>query len=254
MPENGYTMLKGSAPPFWESYDPRDGAYYYVYGKDGSVSTYKKVSATIALPPDSLTKKKLKGTGGGRTCYISFGVECGGDGGIDIGIRNRSAPDVNRKLPGDGESGFGWEPYCYECKQDKAHYFENNRAPSGTTKARVEVTPNLANKKFIQLKVEWIGSTGNVLDTFNKSIELSKQYNWNNFLRFASLVSPDSSAKRTDSTYVLDGAFEGVKLGTTNWGITQTAVVSKAWIINHPKCQVTNSTSTGEKFKIDHWA
>lgn len=253
MPEGTYTMLKPkNGTPIWEDYTPNAGAYYYVFGTANSVAKYKKASATIILPTDC----KLKGTGNGRNAYISFGVE-GGAHSLDIGIRNRTLPETvgNAYHVGDDDDGFGWEPYCIECPPDESdHLYPNNRAPVGTTKAKVEVVPDLISKRNIQFTVQWLGASNRVLGTFSENIQLVRTYNWNNFYRFASLVSNDENAPRNDSTYLLGGGFDAVKLGSSNWGIS-TNLVFKAWIINHPKCQLPYGYwDTCEEFKIDHWA
>ncbi len=252
MPEGSYTMLKPTnGVPYWTNYEPKEGAYYYVCG--GSVATYKKASATIILP----TSYKLKGTGTGRNAYISIGVDGGAAGAIDIGIRNRTYPDYVRQLPGDGDDGFGWEPYCLETNPSVGHYFENNRAPFGTKKAKVEVTPNLTSRNKVSLSVQWLNGSNNIIDAsknLNTEIELTKNFTWTSFFRFASLVTDDANGVRNDSTYMLGGGFDSVKLGNTNWGITSN-LVDRAWIINHPKCQLPYGYwDTGEEFSIDHWA
>lgn len=90
--------------------------------------------------------------------------------------------------------------------------------------------------------------------TYNDEFELSKNYSWTAFYRFASMVTWEDSASRSDSTYMLGGEFMNVKVGSSNWGIS-TSTIDRAWIINHPKCQLPDGYwATGEQFRIDHWA
>lgn len=249
MPEGTYTMLKPKyGTPIWEDYTPNAGAYYYVFGTANSVAKYKKASATIILPTDC----KLKGTGKGRNAYISFGVD-GGTYGVDIGIRN-----IGQDM--DTDTGLGWEPYCLECRYKDDpwidHPYADNRAPDGTTKAKVEIVPDLTTQKSIDLKVQWLNASNSVLGTFHDDIQLDQKrtYNWNNFYRFASLVTDYNDSTISDGTRMLGGGFDAVKLGRSNWGIS-TNLVLTAWIINPPKCQLPYGYwDTGEEFRIDHWA
>lgn len=252
MPIGTYTMLKPTnGTPYWTNYEPGEGAYYYVCG--GSVATYKTASALIILP----TSKRLQGTGGGRNAYISFGVDGGATGAIDIGLTNRTLPDSVRGLPGDGDAGFGWEAICYECTPGKAYHFDNCKAPHGTKRAKLKVTPNRTNRNKIGLSVQWLDGNNNVIDVtknLDTEITLTKSYTWTSFYRFASLVTNQVNASLSDSTYMVGGGFESAKVGSANWGISS-STVDRAWIINHPKCQLPNGYwATGEEFRIDHWA
>lgn len=257
MPEGTYTMLKPTGgTPIWESYAPGEGAYYYAYAGSNSVATYKTASAIIILP----TSKSQQGTGGGRNAYISFGVDGGAAGAIDIGIRNRTLPSaVNGHSAGDyvDDKGWGWAPFCGEASVGH-DYIKNYTAPVGTKRAKLEVTPNLIEKNKVTLSVRWLDGNNNVIDAsknlINEVITLSKSYDWTCFYRFASLVTTDKSSSLSDSTYMVGAGFDSVKLGSTNWGIS-TSLVDTAWIINHPKCQLPYGYwATGEEFKIDHYA
>lgn len=236
-------MLKPTGgKPGWENYAPGEGAYYYVYG--GAVSTVKKISGIIILP----TKVDLKGTGGGRNAYISFGLSST-TGGIDIGIQNLGQGNY-------GAAGQGWQATCFEVWAD-SKTLHGGKAPAGAKRVRIEVEPNLITKKSIAFKVEWLDGNNSVIDAgknFSGNIPLKQTYNWNEFYRFASLVTTDPNSTRTDSTYMLGGEFMDVKAGSSNWGIG-TGAVRAAWIINHPKCQLPDGYwDTGEQFRIDHWA
>ena len=117
------------------------------------------------------------------------------------------------------------------------------------------LVPNM-NGKSVRFKVEWLDGKGNMVDAssnFDREIKLEGTYQWDNFCRFASLVTPDNTATMTDSTYVVNGGFSEMKIGSANWGI-YTKQVQLSWIMNEPKCKVSSATATGEKFTIDHWA
>lgn len=252
-----YSMIKpaGGSLSFYET---KHGAHYMVSGSSGTVNTYKTASAVIILP----TLHRLKGTGNGRNAFISFGASAlETEGAVDIGLRNRG-------LDGGGDDGFGWHPYCVECKADKGYYYDGRYnpnqvtqdayyAPPGTKRARVTVTPNLTYRNKIRLSVEWLDDYNRVIDSsknFDREITLSKTYTWANFYRFASLVPYPYTTVNTDSTYMTGGVFENVRLGSSNWGISSN-LVNKAYIVYPPKCSLPNGHwSTGEEFKIDHWA
>jgi hypothetical protein len=251
------TYLKGTSPGHWPKGNQEEGAYYYVQG--GSVATYKKASVLITLP----TSKRLRKAGSdwGRNAYISLGVDGGSAGPIDIGLRNPSRfgekePKAGQEAPTD--QGYGWEAVCYECSVDKLHTAtpgSANKAPAGTTKAKVDIRPN-PNGRSITLYVEWLNGNNVVLSSYLETFTLSKTYNWTVFYRFASLVTTNPNASMSDSTFMVGGTFETAKLGdtsNTNWGISSTPV-TKAWIVNPPKCSVPTRWDVGEQFKIDHWA
>lgn len=243
MPEGQYTMLKPTnGTPYWVDYSPKEGAYYYACG--GSVATYHTASGIIILPSNI----NLLGTGNGRNAYISFGVDGGSAGAIDIGLRNFG---VGKNNP----AGDGWEAVCYECNEDVLYTL--GKAPRNAKRARIEVTPNRVETNKIRFFVEWLDNSNNVIDsstTYNDEFELSKNYSWTAFYRFASMVTWEDSASRSDSTYMLGGEFMNVKVGSSNWGIS-TSTIDRAWIINHPKCQLPDGYwATGEQFRIDHWA
>lgn len=253
MPEGTYTMLKPTnGIPFFESTD--SGAHYYAYASSGSVTKYKKISGTIILP----NSIQLKGTGAGRNAYISLGVTAkNGVRGIDIGLRNRG-------LDGGGDHGFGWHPYCVELDADIGYYYDgqkngdfdimaDHKAPSSTKRAKFEIEPN-PNGRSVRFSVTWLDVNNRSVGEFNEVISLSTTYQWDNFLRFASLVPWPPTTVNNDSTYMLGGEFLDVKIGSANWGIS-TGQVSKAWIMHHPKCQLPDGYwDTGEQFRIDHWA
>lgn len=267
MPIGTYTMLKGTKPHFEE----KASANYYAYGPASAVSKYKKISGVITLPE----KIRLVGTGKGRNAFISLGVTAtGGKRGLDIGLRNRGLGYKNAALGIDiasKDSGYGWHPYCIELDTsiDAGYYFDGQPnihkhgskvdtndaylAPASATQARFEITPN-ATGKSVHFKVTWLNASGVQVGTvFDREIGLEGKYQWDNFCRFASLVTPDKTATMTDSTYVVNGSFGALKLGDANWGIP-TAQVPTAWIMNEPKCQVVSKWDVGETFKIDHWA
>jgi len=273
MPIGTYTMLKGTEPAFEE----KASANYYAYGPSGSVATYKKISGLITLPD----KVRLVGTGKGRNAFISLGVTAkGGKRGIDIGLRNRGLGCQNEELGIDissEDTGYGWHPYCIELDKsiDAGYYFDgldnihkeqvvtggmvshNDAcyAPDGTSAARFTIVPNM-NGKSVRFKVEWLDGKGNMVDAssnFDREIKLEGTYQWDNFCRFASLVTPDETATMTDSTYVVNGGFVTLKIGSANWGITTTQV-PLAWIMNEPKCKLISKWAVGESFTIDHWA
>lgn len=255
MPIGTYTMLKGTKPHFQEA----RSANYYAYGPSGSVATYKKISGIITLPE----KVRLIGTGGGRNAFISLGVTAKNVRGLDIGLRNRGQKDPDGTFVDD--SGYGWHPYCIELDADVGHYYdgqknrhvkdvkENHKAPNTAKSARFEITPN-TNGRSVRFTVTWLDANGNqVGKKFDKVIELAGYYQWDNFCRFASLVTEAEGATMKDSTYVINGGFASLKIGSANWGIP-TAQVPTAWIMNEPKCQVVSKWDVGETFKIDHWA
>lgn len=164
---------------------------------------------------------------------------------------------MNKGLDGGGDDGFGWEPYCNENKLGIPHKFAGNRAPSGAKRARIEVEP-ATNGGTIQFSVIWLDGNNREISGANHlrncTIDLGKNYNMNNFFRFASLVPWPETTSTNDGTYMLGGGFDSVKLGSYNWGIS-TSLVSNAWIIHHPKCQLPYGYwDTGEEFRIDHWA
>ena len=108
--------------------------------------------------------------------------------------------------------------------------------------------------KSVRFKVTWLNASGGQVGTvFDREIDLEGTYQWDNFCRFASLVTPDKTATMTDSTYVVNGGFATLKIGSANWGIT-TSQVPLAWIMNEPKCKVISKWAVGEAFTIDHWA
>lgn len=266
MPIGTYTMLKGTEPAFEE----KASANYYAYGPSGSVATYKKISGLITLPD----KVRLVGTGKGRNAFISLGVTAkGGKRGIDIGLRNRGLGCQNKKLGIDipsKDAGYGWHPYCIELDNsiDAGYYFDGQKnihktdkvsqntayfAPSNAKQARFEIVPN-TNGKSVHFTVTWLDANGTQVGTvFDKVINLEGTYQWDNFCRFASLVTPDKTATMTDSTYVVNGGFATLKIGSANWGITTTQV-PLAWIMNEPKCKLISKWAVGESFTIDHWA
>lgn len=128
-------------------------------------------------------------------------------------------------------------------------------APTSARQAKFELVPN-ANGKSVKFSVTWLDSKGNIIpeaDHFNQEIILKDYYQWDNFCRFASLVSPDETATMTDSTYMVNGGFATLKIGSANWGITTTQV-PLAWIMNEPKCKLISKWAVGESFTIDHWA
>lgn len=100
----------------------------------------------------------------------------------------------------------------------------------------------------------WLDANGTQVGTvFDRVIDLEGTYQWDNFCRFASLVTPERTATMTDSTYVVNGGFATLKIGSANWGIT-TSQVPLAWIMNEPKCKLNSKWAVGESFTIDHWA
>jgi len=260
-------MLKGTKPHFEEA----RSANYYAYGPAGSVATYKKISGVITLPE----KIRLVGTGGGRNAFISLGVTAyGTQRGIDIGLRNRGLGCHNSEFGvniDSNDKGYGWHPYCIELDKniDAGYYFDGQKnihkhgqavatrdsyiAPSTATQARFEIVPNSTGKS-VHFKVTWLNASGNqVGKVFDQNIGLEGTYRWDNFCRFASLVTEAEGATMNDSTYVINGSFSTMKIGSANWGIP-TAQVPTAWIMNEPKCQVVSKWDVGETFKIDHWA
>ena len=50
----------------------------------------------------------------------------------------------------------------------------------------------------------------------------------------------------TDSTYVVNGGFATLKIGSANWGIT-TSQVPLAWIMNEPKCKLNSKWAVGSR-------
>lgn len=275
MPIGTYTMLKGTKPSFGEK--DTTSAFYYAYGPgSGAVKKYGKISGVITLPE----RVRLVGTGEGRNAYISLGLSSTNLGGVDIGLRNRGLGCDSNELKvhvKSKDSGYGWHPYCTEMDRriDAGYYFDgldnihkervvtggmvshNDAcyAPDGTSAARFTIVPNL-NGKSIHFKVEWLDGKGNMIDAasnFEREIKLEGTYQWDNFCRFASLVTPDNTATMTDRTYVVNGGFSEMKIGSANWGI-YTKQVQLSWIMNEPKCKVSSATATGEKFTIDHWA
>lgn len=259
MPIGTYTMLKGIEPPFEE----KSSGNYYAYGPSGAVTTYKKISGVITLPE----KVRLTGTGQGRNAFISLGVTAKNVRGIDIGLRNRGIIDPDSNPVTD--AGYGWHPYCIELDADVGHYYdgqknihmgsviakekENHKAPSGAKSARFEIVPN-PNGKSVRFTVTWLDAGGSQIGrVFDEVINLEDYYQWDNFCRFASLVTPERTATMTDSTYVVNGGFATLKIGSANWGIT-TSQVPLAWIMNEPKCKLNSKWAVGESFTIDHWA
>jgi len=104
--------------------------------------------------------------------------------------------------------------------------------------------------------VKWLDWNNQEIGRVDKVFYLSRAYNWTVFYRFASLVTNNPNASMRDSTFMLGGSFETARLGSTanvNWGINSTPV-TKAWIVNAPKCSVPYRCDVGEQFKIDHWA
>lgn len=261
MPIGTYTMLKGAEPSFGE--DDMTSAFYYAYGPGNTaVSKYGKISGVITLPE----KVRLVGTGKGRNAFISLGVTAkNGKRGIDIGLRNRGAKD-HKSGKEATDTGYGWHPYCIELDADQGYYFDGmanqnfpvqkkHIAPTSARQAKFELVPN-ANGKSVKFSVAWLDSKGNIIpeaDHFNQEIILKDYYQWDNFCRFASLVSPDETATMTDSTYMVNGGFATLKIGSANWGITTTQV-PLAWIMNEPKCKLISKWAVGESFTIDHWA
>ena len=261
MPIGTYTMLKGAEPSFGE--DDMTSAFYYAYGPGNTaVSKYGKISGVITLPE----RVRLVGTGKGRNAYISLGVTAkNGKRGIDIGLRNRGAKD-HKSGKEATDTGYGWHPYCIELDADQGYYFDGmanqnfpvqkkHIAPTSARQAKYELVPN-ANGKSVKFSVTWLDSKGNIIpeaDHFNQEIILKDYYQWDNFCRFASLVSPDATATMTDSTYMVNGGFATLKIGSANWGITTTQV-PLAWIMNEPKCKLISKWAVGESFTIDHWA
>ena len=261
MPIGTYTMLKGKEPSFGKN--DTKSAFYYAYGPgNGAVSKYGKISDVITLPE----KVRLVGTGEGRNAFISLGVTAkNGKRGIDIGLRNRGAKD-HKSGKEATDTGYGWHPYCIELDADQGYYFDGmanqnfpvqkkHIAPTSARQAKFELVPN-ANGKSVKFSVTWLDSKGNIIpeaDHFNQEIILKDYYQWDNFCRFASLVSPDETATMTDSTYMVNGGFATLKIGSANWGITTTQV-PLAWIMNEPKCKLISKWAVGESFTIDHWA
>ena len=266
MPIGTYTMLKGTKPAFEE----KSSANYYAYGPSGSVATYKKISGLITLPD----KVRLVGTGKGRNAFISLGVTAkGGKRGIDIGLRNRGLGCQNEELDiniPSKDTGYGWHPYCIELDKtiDAGYYFDGQKnihktdqvsrndayfAPNNAKQARFEIVPN-TNGRSVHFTVTWLDANGTQVGTvFDRVIDLEGTYQWDNFCRFASLVTPERRATMTDSTYVVNGGFATLKIGSANWGIT-TSQVPLAWIMNEPKCKLNSKWAVGESFTIDHWA
>ena len=174
------------------------------------------------------------------------------------------------------DGGYGWHPYCAEVDQriDAGYYFDgldnihkeqvvkggmvshNDAcyAPDGTSAARFTIVPNM-NGKSIRFKVEWLDGKGNMVDAnsnFDREIKLEGTYQWDNFCRFASLVTPDETATMTDSTYVVNGGFATLKIGSANWGITTTQV-PLAWIMNEPKCKPLSEKEKVTMSAINSW-
>lgn len=250
------TYLKGTTPGHWPSGNEKEGAYYYVQG--GSVATYKKASVLITLPSSIRLRHN---TNWGRNAFISLGVDGGAGGAIDIGLRNCSRYGANEGdrsgLDSQTDQGHGWEAYCYQCpagtsKPEKLH--EVFKAPTGVVRAQVEVTPKTSMS--IQLFVKWLDGNNQELGSVDKVFSLSRAYDWTVFYRFASLPTNNPNASMSDSTFMLGGTFETARLGSAanvNWGINSTPV-TKAWIVNAPKCSVPYQWDVGEQFKIDHWA
>lgn len=117
----------------------------------------------------------------------------------------------------------------------------------------LKLVPN-TNGKSVHFTVTWLDANGTQVGTvFDRVIDLEGTYQWDNFCRFASLVTPERTATMTDSTYVVNGGFATLKIGSANWGIT-TSQVPLAWIMNEPKCKLNSKWAVGESFTIDHWA
>lgn len=186
------TYLRGSRPGHWPNGTQKEGAYYYVQG--GSIRTYKKASVLITLP----TSKRLKYRGDwGRNAYISLGADGGSAGAIDIGIRNCARDEDGNVAP--DQDGLGWEAFCYQCKTDKYSddLHPTIKAPAGTVRAKVEVTPDLTTGKQITLYVQWLDGSNREIDAVNQTFDLKRTYNWTVFYRFASLPTNDPNASMT---------------------------------------------------------
>lgn len=246
-------MYKGSSNNKVIFEDEKAGGYYYAYSKELSTATYTEVFTNVVLPT------RLKQTAAiSRNAYIAFGIRCKEAFGVDMGL---------------GNFGQGWFPCYYDCKpyaetidengkKKELHYsqyFKEFTAPSNATNAGIVIKP-ISNTK-VHMYIQFQDANGkNVGQTFDRDLDVARRSGWNRYYRFASLIPSDSSPSNdSDETYMLGGKFTntGIYNGKTYvpWGITgSSSLCEVAWVETFPKAQLANITSSGEEFKIDHWA
>lgn len=231
-----YHMYKGNSPSFTEA---DAGGYYYAFTPSLPIQTYTEAYANIVLPTRLNVTAAIP-----RNAYISLGLTAEKENGFDAGLCNK---------------GRGWFPCYYDVYERKGGAYEAYISPSNATNAIVIVKP--IDKTHVHMYVQFQDANGrNVGSTFDRTFDVKERTaGWRGYYRFASLIPSQKTASPDDSdeTYMIGGKFTGLGLYNGKiyepWGIP-TSRCEIAWAEDFPKAQLLDITTTGEEFRIDHWA